>query len=468
MRTLFYIIILLLISRFLPAQTFIGKVIDENRQPVVFANVTLLALPDSVFVVGATTDENGIFLITTDKTENDYLLKISFLGYESFTIILNSDSRQDLGDITLKTNTIQMKEVLVVAQQPKIRFEKGMYIADIEHSMAANGNTVESLLNQLPSVWASNSGISVSGRSGVAVYINNRLINLQGEALMKYLQNIRSENISKIEIMQNASAEFSAAGAGGVIRIVTKRIIDEGWRGTVSTAALYQNYGGVAPYFNLMYGKGKFGAELAFSAEKSKWLSYVEENSRDFVNLINYQTAGKDTIFDHNYSTDLTLNYNFNHYNKLILNAYYMYWGKDERFDQTTAVSGNRLTDVSATQNSHQTEQDMYSYSFTVNYELLLDSLGKNKITLLADYNNQYQYDTKDFLHYLNKNGDGNLVSDENLLNEQSKPYRIYSAEVRYKHDFGKSGSGLTGVSILFTSPPKFNCTPVMLKICCI
>jgi hypothetical protein len=66
--------------------------------------------------------------------------------------------------------------------------------------------------------------------------------------------------------MQSASAE----GVGGVIRIITKRIIDEGYKGVVSASALYQNYPRVMPYVAFQYGKDKFGTQFSFRGEKSK------------------------------------------------------------------------------------------------------------------------------------------------------------------------------------------------------
>jgi hypothetical protein len=435
----------LLINNLLSAHTFTGRIINEGSQPVEFVNVTLLALPDSTLVGGTTSAENGDFSLTANKLAKIYLLRISMLGYETLTKTIES-SVQNLGDIIIKTNAVQLQEISVAVQLPKIRFEKGAYIADIQNSMVAKGNTVESLLNQLPSVWASSNGISIGGKGGVTVYINDRQVNMQGEALMKYLQSLRSEDIAKIEIMPNPTAEFSAEGGGGVIRIITKRIITEGFNGTVSTTTMYKNHFGVAPYWSLQYNKGKFSGWLGFSGEKSKWLSYLEENSQDFVTGTNYNTCGTDTIFDKNYSTALTLNYDFNRFNKLIFYASYMYWGKDEHLEKTTNLSGRLSEDITLTENNQRSEQDMYSYSFSVNYDLLLDSLGKNKFTILADYVNQYKYDVKDFFNYVNKDKNGNLIFDENLLNEQQKPYRIYSAELRYKHDLGKFGSGQAGL----------------------
>ena len=46
-----------------------GRVIDEKGEPMPFVTVVLLSLPDSAFVQGAMTDEQGMFKIVTDKTK---------------------------------------------------------------------------------------------------------------------------------------------------------------------------------------------------------------------------------------------------------------------------------------------------------------------------------------------------------------------------------------------------------------
>ena len=58
-----------------------GKVIDENGIPMPFVKVVLLSLPDSTFIHGATTNEQGEFNITSDINEG--VLKVSCIGYET-------------------------------------------------------------------------------------------------------------------------------------------------------------------------------------------------------------------------------------------------------------------------------------------------------------------------------------------------------------------------------------------------
>ncbi len=46
------------------AQTVVsGRLVDERQEPLAFANVVLLSLPDSAFVSGAVSDSAGVFTL---------------------------------------------------------------------------------------------------------------------------------------------------------------------------------------------------------------------------------------------------------------------------------------------------------------------------------------------------------------------------------------------------------------------
>ena len=63
------------------AQTVSGKLIDENSQPLPYANVILLSLPDSAFVSGTISGEDGSFTLGT--TSENQIVKISSIGYKT-------------------------------------------------------------------------------------------------------------------------------------------------------------------------------------------------------------------------------------------------------------------------------------------------------------------------------------------------------------------------------------------------
>ena len=58
-----------------------GVVVDEKGEPMPFVNVVLLSLPDSAFVQGAMTDDQGKFQIVT--RDNGALIKVSCIGYQT-------------------------------------------------------------------------------------------------------------------------------------------------------------------------------------------------------------------------------------------------------------------------------------------------------------------------------------------------------------------------------------------------
>ena len=63
------------------AQTVSGKLVDETGQPLPFANVVLLSLPDSAFVSGTISGEDGAFSLQT--TGENQMVKISSIGYKT-------------------------------------------------------------------------------------------------------------------------------------------------------------------------------------------------------------------------------------------------------------------------------------------------------------------------------------------------------------------------------------------------
>ena len=92
-----------------------GKVTDEKGQPLPNVNVVLLA-PDSTFVQGAVTDEQGEFKIIS--SEDGSLLKLTSISYETRFIPL-TPSTSSLLTIQMKEETEMLDEVVVKSQLPK-------------------------------------------------------------------------------------------------------------------------------------------------------------------------------------------------------------------------------------------------------------------------------------------------------------------------------------------------------------
>ncbi len=84
-----------------------GKVIDETGEPVAFANVIFKNSTE-----GTTTDDNGNFYMESDSTHDK--LEISFIGYETQDILLESRVTYNMR-ITMLEGNQQLKEVVIYA-----------------------------------------------------------------------------------------------------------------------------------------------------------------------------------------------------------------------------------------------------------------------------------------------------------------------------------------------------------------
>ncbi|MBQ2441158.1 MAG: TonB-dependent receptor, partial [Paludibacteraceae bacterium] len=222
--------------------TFSGLVKDTKGQAIPFATVQILKT-DSTLVTGAITDDDGKYTLSFSSEETQkYLLHVSFVGYK--TQVLHLDSKAtDIRDIVLEEEATELSEVEVSAKRPLVERQVDKLVLNVSDSPFAIGSNGEELLKKAPGVNIDKDGnITVNGQS-VAVYIDGRPSYLSGEQLKAMLESTDGSTIDKIEIITHPSSKYDAAGSGGIINIKTKRNMTRGVNGTLSTT-----YGGM--YFD--------------------------------------------------------------------------------------------------------------------------------------------------------------------------------------------------------------------------
>ena len=106
-RQLLMMLCLIGMAASVQAQAISGKLVDEQNQPLAYANVVLLSLPDSAFVSGAISDEMGDFRLLKD--EKGELIRISSVGY----LTLYKEVNENLGIIRMKPDAHLLGEVVV-------------------------------------------------------------------------------------------------------------------------------------------------------------------------------------------------------------------------------------------------------------------------------------------------------------------------------------------------------------------
>ena len=120
----------------LSAQTVSGKLVDEQNQPLPYANVVLLSLPDSAFVNGTISGEDGTF--TLDATSQNQIVKISSIGYKT---VCKPVSPANIGIVQLVSDAQQLGEVVVKADLPKTRVKGDAMVTTVAGSILENAGT---------------------------------------------------------------------------------------------------------------------------------------------------------------------------------------------------------------------------------------------------------------------------------------------------------------------------------------
>ncbi|MBR4566537.1 MAG: carboxypeptidase-like regulatory domain-containing protein, partial [Prevotella sp.] len=194
-----------------------GTIIDENRQPVPYANIYLLYPSDSTVIGGGVSNEAGVFVIPYQHPT--VLARISYVGYKTVYRLCNNEQ---VGTIQMKPETMTIKGVVVTGERPKVQLQGNSLIMNVEGTVMERMGTAEDVLSRVPTISKKGDVYEILGKGLPLIYLNNRkLTDLQE------LKNIQSDNIKSIEVIQNPGARYDAT-VNAVIIIHTKRTAGEG------------------------------------------------------------------------------------------------------------------------------------------------------------------------------------------------------------------------------------------------
>lgn len=307
------------------AQSITGIVLDDKSAPIEFANVILTNTDTNKIISGAITNPEGKFQLKVEDCECK--LMVSFVGFEKWSKKISVTESLDLGTITLKPSTNKLDEVIVNAEVPLIKRKEDKIVFDVKNSPLKSGFTGVEVLEQSPSVWVDNSGTISIRNESARILVNGRKLNLTGQALVSYLDNIKSDNIISVEVQTNKDASREAESTGGNINILLKKI-PKGFNGSIGSFYSFKERG----YFtnlnsvNFNYGAEKWNVYGSYSnffntgLDKSiTSISYTETDNflqtnreNDFYGKLHRFSAGFVTQLSKKHELGLELFGNFN------------------------------------------------------------------------------------------------------------------------------------------------------------
>ena len=420
--------------------TLKGHAVTEEKAPVDYATVMLTAKADSTKVYGTITDEKGGF--TVEMPKGSYRLKISFMGYDSFEREVNLAADTDLGELTMKPSSVMLDEVVVTANM--VTREADRFVVNVAATPLSAGKTGKEMLALSPGVWITDKGdLSVNGRGGTQVIVNDRVLKETGEELVAYLENLKAEDILKIEVIPYAGAEYDANATGGVIKITLKKQREEGLEGAVSmryyTSIVDQKAWNYQPSLNLNYKYNALSLYSKVGYRRNNWTGGNMESDRfldrdrimdantGMAHRQSHTTFQLGSVYDINDKQSVGAEFNMTE------NPYH------NNTDGTALAieSGNSLTSQSLSRST----TDYSLMSFTANYSLKLDTLGSTFKTVA-----NYTYRNKEDSVYYHTNYSGMMNYDSTSRYMPTARYDMFAIRSDFDIALSKSSKLATGL----------------------
>ena len=199
-----------------------GTIIDEQGQPVAYANIAVLNPADSTLLCGGVSNESGVFVIPVDQT--NILARISYVGYKT---IFKQCNNTMLGTIQMQPETQTLKGVTVKGQRLLYTATDNGLKVTVQGTPLEQFGSVTDMLTHLPLMMSNG---EIAGHGKPEIYINNKKVRNEDE-----LDRLRADEILSAEIITNPGAEYGA-DITSVIRLKTIRKAGEGWSGNFSAA----------------------------------------------------------------------------------------------------------------------------------------------------------------------------------------------------------------------------------------
>ena len=239
--------------------TITGTVKAQDNKPVDAATVSLLKAKDSSIIKIAVTDKSGLFAFEKIKTDN-YLLQVDAIGFDKFLkpVKVNDEQTTNAVDIQLTTASKTLNNVSVSATRPLVETKIDKTVVNVDASPTNTGLSALEVLEKSPGVTVDNDGnITLKGKQGVQIFIDGKPAYLSGQDLVNYLKSLPSNQLDQIEIMTQPPAKYDAAGNSGIINFKTKKNMNNGFNGSITTSAIIAQYFKNTNSINLNWRKGK-------------------------------------------------------------------------------------------------------------------------------------------------------------------------------------------------------------------
>lgn len=213
-----------------------GMVTDSAGAALEAGTVVLLKVKDSSLVSFGRTNDSGVFELKNIKTNDEYFIKITYLGYIDFTRKIGPTVESpmiDLGTIRMQDQSQLLKEVVISEQHTPMQIKKDT----LEFNSAAfktqpNAN-VEDMIKKMPGMEVDKDGnITSQGKTVTQVLVDGK--KFFGKDPKIATRNLPADAIEKVQVFDKKSdqSEFSGIDDGERETTINLKLKSNAKRGT--------------------------------------------------------------------------------------------------------------------------------------------------------------------------------------------------------------------------------------------
>lgn len=420
--TTLFILLSLFGSFFMSAQTanVTGTVKDQQKQPLVYANVILYDSETKKPIFAVTTNEEGIYMFKEIDFGN-YYLDATLLGFKtksSEPFKLTSSETRSFDFILEEDQPKQLDEVVLEYKKPTIKQTAEKLVVDLENSQMVNSN-VRDVIKKIPGMLVTNNNLSYAGQGNIRILINGKNTNYMDMTTL--LREMPADNIAKVELIQQPGAEYDADGSGPIINIILKKNVKLGTYGTIKGMIGYVDDVTYRTSASIASFKGKVNWQASASYSKSSWREDLQIVRR--VGEDTYDQFSRSPYDPNTFRIGAGIDYYMNDKHSTGINFRTINSDSDRVTSNTTKITSDGTTETLVTDNMFDKQWNLFVVSPYYEYD---DDVNK----FVFDFN--YVHYESDNVNNLFQVGTSTIDYDSQRY-FQDAAFDIYTYKADYK-----------------------------------